>query len=79
MKASHRKIMYGFLKFLLIGLFSCNAKNQEVWPPALPTANENGIGTLNTQGLLQIPSSVKNILDSNAHANLVIAKDCSGN
>ena len=75
MKTSYKNVLSGFSKFLLIGLLlSCNGKGQEIWPPALPTANENGIATLSTQGLLQVPSSVKNILDSNSQASLAIAK-----
>lgn len=60
------------LFFFLI--FSCNKPNKEqVWPPELPTADENGVATLSGPDLLQVPSSVQHILDS-AGIRLDIAK-----
>jgi hypothetical protein len=56
-------------------LFSSNLRAQETWPPALPSANENGIGTISTPDLLKTPEAVQRILDSNAAAaKLTIAK-----
>lgn len=78
-------------KFLSLGLMllfawllnSCNnsnssnniSKGQVKWPPDLPTANKNGVATLNTPDLLQVPSAVQHILDSTPNAQLTVAKE----
>lgn len=63
-------------------LFSCSSpslhsgndsKGQEVWPPDLPTANKNGVATLNTVDFLKVPTAVQNILDSNSDTKLTVA------
>lgn len=60
-----------FFSFLL---FSYNSNAQDVWPPNLPTANKNGIATLNTSDLLKIPSTIQQILDANPDIKFSVAK-----
>lgn len=75
-------------KFLISGLIlifawlfnSCNQSDnntgkERIWPPELPTANENGVATLTGSDLLQIPPAVKGILDSNPNLQLMVAKE----
>ena len=60
---------------LLFGLlFSFNSKGQEIWPPALPSANKNGVATLSIPEFLKVPVGVQRILDSTSNAKLTVAK-----
>ena len=66
-------------KFLLLGimllfglLFSFNSKGQEIWPPALPSANKNGVATLSIPEFLKVPVGVQRILDSTSNAKLTL-------
>jgi len=61
--------------FVMIVFISCNSNAQEEWPPELPTANENGVATLNNPDLIRMPTAVKRILDSTSHAQLDVAKE----
>jgi hypothetical protein len=71
----NKKILQPIATFFLLGLlFSTNITAQEMWPPALPTANKNGVATISTPDLLRVPTAVQNILDSNAAAKLTLAK-----
>ncbi|MBL7735273.1 MAG: hypothetical protein JNL51_07435 [Chitinophagaceae bacterium] len=80
-----KKINKNFLSIGLIFLFawsliSCNSVGDDIskgttWPPALPTADKNGVATLTGPELLLVPSSVKHILDSNSALRLTIAKE----
>jgi hypothetical protein len=73
----NKKILQPIATFFLLGLlFSTNITAQEMWPPALPTANKNGVATISTPDLLRVPTAVQNILDSNAAAKLTLATQC---
>lgn len=46
-------------------VFSCNnPSNEQIWPPDLPTADENGVANLSGADLFQVPTAVQHILDS---------------
>lgn len=70
-----------FSPLLIIFLFtllliSCNKSVKEpMWPPDLPTANENGVATLTGPDLLEVPSAVQHILDSISEVQLEVAKE----
>jgi len=71
----NKKILQPVATFFLLGLlFSSNITAQEAWPPALPTANENGVATISTTDFLRMPTGVQNVLDSNTAAKLSVAK-----
>lgn len=75
MKITDRKFLKGIATFLpVILLLSLNIKAQETWPPALPSANMNGVATISGADLLRLPTTVQNILDSNTSARLTVAK-----
>lgn len=81
MKLFNRKLFH-LAVCLIIGLqflISCSSSSDtkvfdKSWPPELPTANENGMATLNSADLLTIPHSVQHILDSTVNAKLVVAE-----
>lgn len=81
MKLFNRKLFH-LAVCLIIGLqflISCSSSSDtkvfdKSWPPELPTANENGMATLNSADLLTIPNSVQHILDSTVNAKLVVAE-----
>lgn len=76
------KRLFNLLACLIIGmqfLISCTSASDSAgsnasWPPPLPTANENGVATLNSVDLLSIPASVQHILDSTSDAKLIVAQ-----
>ena len=71
----NKKHLNRFAAIALIGfLFSSNIRAQENWPPALPTANSNGVATLSTADFLRVPAGVQHVLDSTGTAKLTIAK-----
>ncbi len=75
MKMIKRNFSLPMLLMLILGLLmSFQLQAQEVWPPALPTANKNGVATLNTADLLKVPEAVKRIMDSTSNARLTFAK-----
>lgn len=60
-----------FLRFfafspLLLGslLLSCSDEQKAAWPPPLPGADKNGVATINTPEMLQVPAEVQQVLDS---------------
>lgn len=64
-----------FTILLFAGLLAAcnNNKNEKMWPPVLPTANEKGIAALSTSDLLKMPAEVQHILDSATNINLSVA------
>ena len=70
-----RKFLFRIAVLFIFGvLTSCNSNSQETWPPNLPTANKNGVATLNSADLLKMPEAVQHILDSTPNAKLTVAK-----
>jgi hypothetical protein len=71
----HKKFLPQIAVTLVFGLLtSLNVSAQDTWPPKLPTANKNGVATLNTPDLLKVPAAVQHVLDSTSNAQLTIAK-----
>lgn len=73
------KKKFPLLSFLIISLIlsvSCGSPSAKtetaVWPPSLPTANENGVATLESKDFLRVPKQVHSILDS-TNAQLSVA------
>lgn len=60
-----------FLRFLTFSslllactVLSCSNEKKAGWPPSLNGADENGVATLNTSELLEIPAEVQKVIDS---------------
>lgn len=73
---SNSKFFLSVAAFLLVGLlYSCknNSYEEAVWPPDLPTANENGVASLNNVDMLKVSSSVQHVLDSTSNVKLKVA------
>jgi len=70
----HRKLSLSLLFLILVQLYSFDIKGQEVWPPDLPGANQNGVVKINSDNLLKVPLAVQRILDSTSNAKLSFAK-----
>lgn len=72
---AQKRVLYPLIAtFLLTLLYINNSYSQDTWPPALPTANKNGVATLNSPDLLKMPAAVKHVLDSTKDAQLTVAK-----
>ena len=77
----NEKINYIIVKvfqiIFLVLMAACtepSGKSEKAWPPALPTADANGVASLETEAFLKIPPKVFEFLETDPDATLSVAR-----